>query len=528
MPDVALTRPFVFALTVLTPLSLSGCVLLNDYGGFTIGDRDAGGPDGRADASASETDASRESDAGNEVDCTSPGTIYVSEAGDDTNDGTIDAPLRSVAAAMAAARRDASIVNVHLSAGTYETVYESESEIVLVDGVTLRGGYRDDFCTYDPRTYVTTIAERFTGGGHIDPMESPIVAIRGDDLPNGVVLEGLRVSIGNETDDNHVGIRLRNTSAVLRDVVVAGGDGRSVTGIYIAGAAALTMERVTVALDDTSHESTGVHLVDVHKASLREMIVERTRSEGLLSTFGILAEYNSAADGYELEISRSRIHGGRGETSTRAIKIAHAEPTSTAVTVNIVNNLIHGGELASTTAGIELTVNPRNVSIYNNTIFTGEGENFAYGITYQYSYTAPDIRNNIIFSTGHNQFCIYQWGGAWSGDGTMSNNLFFDCPLFLFYDGGPSQISDIAALNMLRNSTANQKADSVPLVSLTGPDLLTGTMANNDWSFAEGAPCTYTDGAFPAEEITVDYFGNPRDATPSIGAIEFTGTSCTP
>lgn len=82
-------------------------------------------------------------------------------------------------------------------------------------------------------------------------------------------------------------------------------------------------------------------------------------------------------------------------------------------------------------------------------------------------------------------------------------------------------------LNALNGSSANQLASSVPLADLTGPDLLTGTMSNNDWGFAADAPCSYTDGAFPTATVTEDFFGNPRDGTPSIGAIEFTGT-CTP
>src|SRR5690606_12053463 len=130
--------------------------------------------------------------------------------------------------------------------------YESEDEIDLAPGVTLRGGFGEDLCTYDPATHVTVIEQRFGEGGDVDPDVSPIVAIRGDDLAAGVTLEGFRVSIGAETDDDHVGIRLRNTSAVIRDVRVVEGDGRGMTGVLVSGGASLTLERVTVAMDNAS------------------------------------------------------------------------------------------------------------------------------------------------------------------------------------------------------------------------------------------------------------------------------------
>lgn len=530
-----MTRPFLPLLLASLSLPLAGCVLVNDYGGFTVVDPDAGmntgidasSPDASADAEvvdAGARDGGRE-DAGPCLTATD--TLYVAEHGDDANDGSIDAPLRTIAMALAAARGDTSIANVYVSAGTYDATYESENQIELVDGVTLRGGYSDDFCTYAPATYLTEIAERFTGDG-ADPLEPPIVGILGDDLEGGVVLEGFRLSMGEEGDDSHIGIRLRNTKAVIRDVVVADGDGRHMTGIMVDGASSLTMERVTLAMDNATHSSTGVHLVDVADASLSEIIIERTVADASMDTHGIHAEYHTDGPAYALRITRSRIHGGRGGSGSIGVRVADARPSgSPAVTLRLTNNLIHGGESGGTVSGVRLSGASRNVTIYNNTIYSGETDAFRHGITYQYMGAGPDIRSNVIFSSGPQQFCIHQTNGAWNGtDMTLSNNLFFDCPFFLLYDG-TNEITDAAMLNALRNSMANQEASEVPLTSLTGPDLLTGTMANNDWGFKDGAPCTYTDGAFPAPELTIDYFGNPRDATPSIGAIEFTGT-CTP
>ncbi|MEM9194288.1 MAG: right-handed parallel beta-helix repeat-containing protein [Myxococcota bacterium] len=522
-------------LTVL-PFALGGCVLVNDFDAFRIGDAAVDGavdataeadlPDATPDAAL--PDAQPDADAAIDapVTCDEPQVVYVAEDGDDSNAGTLEAPLRNIATAMAQVQDQATLTTVHVGAGSFPTLYESATQISLPDGVTLRGGFSPDFCTYDPATYQTTIEQTFLGGIAIDPMVPPIVSIRGENLTSGVTLEGFRLSIGRERDDSHTGIVLINTPATIRDVTVADGDGREMLGIDVRDAPTARIERVFLAMDNASHASGGISLRNVENVVLDQITVERTLNQGVLASYGIRAVYTVPSPNYEFDLTRSRIHGGRGSSNSRGVFIdAQMIPTSF-VRATITNSLIHGGESGSTNYGVDIAGRSRNVRLYHNTIYTGENGSFGYGIVFAYQGSGPDLRNNIIFSGNTQQFCVWHQNSSWTGlDVTLSNNLFFDCPFALLEDG--TLTTDIGALNMLRNSTANQLANTPPLTSLTGPDMLTGTMGNNDWGFPEGAPCALTDGAFPLATVTNDYQGNARDMTPTIGAIEFSGT-CTP
>src|SRR5690606_28990532 len=132
---------------------------------------------------------------------------------------------------------------------------------------------------------------------------------------------------------------------------------------------------------------------------------------------------------------RSRIHGGRGGSSSRAISIEDGRGGGTAITAKIVNNLLHGGESASGQSwGLYMSGSSRNIDVFHNTIYAGEAGGFAHGVQYQYVSSGADVRNNVIFAVPESQhFCVYRTGGsAWSGsDETLSNNLFFGCTFAL-------------------------------------------------------------------------------------------------
>lgn len=503
---------------------LPGCVFLDDYGKFEFA---AGSPDGGSDGGVDDVDVDGEVPV---EPCDRSDTVYVAIDGDDANPGTLDAPLATLVAALAKVADDEGLTRIYLGAGDFEGHYETPSQIVLVDGVTLRGGFSSDFCTYDPATYVTRIVEIFGRGvsDDVDPVESPITTVVAYDLPNGVVLEGLRIVLAEESDDAVAGIRLARTSAVLRDVVVEGGDGKYLHGIQVEDAPELTLERVTVSLQRSYQGGAAIRLDDVEEAVLREVRVDRPYYDSSFQYTAVRSEYHDVL-APKLTIERSMIHGGRSTSWTAGIIVEDFRASGTRLTARVVNNLVHAGEKGGQSYAIKFTGRSQGVSILHNTVYLGEATGFAYGISYEYAYSGADIRNNIIFADETNHFCVQRTGDGtiWNGMfETLSNNLFFDCP-FALLSNGSTRIQTIEALNALSNVSANHLAASSPLADFTGPDLLAGTMANNDWGLAEGVPCTYARGGFAIPSVTTDFYGRTRSATPTIGAIEFTG-ECTP
>ena len=87
--------------------------------------------------------------------------LYASPSGSDANPGTREAPLRTVAAAIAAAAPNGA--DVFLAGGTY-----AEDQFTLASGVSLFGGFDPSFTDRDPAANVTILSggtTAMTGGG---------------------------------------------------------------------------------------------------------------------------------------------------------------------------------------------------------------------------------------------------------------------------------------------------------------------------------------------------------------------------
>lgn len=66
------------------------------------------------------------------------GPIFVAPSGSDANPGTIESPMRTIGAAIRAARSHTPIRDVYVAEGTYT------GPVVLAEGVNLYGGYDPD------------------------------------------------------------------------------------------------------------------------------------------------------------------------------------------------------------------------------------------------------------------------------------------------------------------------------------------------------------------------------------------------
>ncbi len=102
--------------------------------------------------------------------------VYVTSRGSDRNPGTRARPMRSIGAAIARARRGGK--DVLVAQGNYD------EHVVLVPGVSVFGGYRDDFRDRDPERF-PVVLERAGAPGE------PVVSCRG--ILRATRLEGVTV-----------------------------------------------------------------------------------------------------------------------------------------------------------------------------------------------------------------------------------------------------------------------------------------------------------------------------------------------
>ncbi len=158
--------------------------------------------------------------------------IFVGPAGSDSNPGTREAPLLTVAAAIAAA--SAAGGDVYLSRGTY-----SQSEFALASGVSLYGGFDEHFATRDPASNPTVLAggpAAMTGSGVTDVrVDGLTVQSANATTPGGssyaVLLRGCRdITVRQcvlQAGNGAAGVDAQNGAAGTPGV--AGGDGSAGT-----------------------------------------------------------------------------------------------------------------------------------------------------------------------------------------------------------------------------------------------------------------------------------------------------------
>ncbi|HET7499166.1 MAG TPA: Ig-like domain-containing protein, partial [Candidatus Eisenbacteria bacterium] len=138
--------------------------------------------------------------------------VFVRPNGDDANAGTKEAPLRTVAAAIAAAPAHGG--TVYLAKGTY-----SQDQFALASGVSLYGGYDDAFQNRDPAANVTV----FSGGA---------IALLADGVSNARV-DGITIRSADATGpgSSSYAAFLRGSSGVtFHECTLEAGKGAAGTG----------------------------------------------------------------------------------------------------------------------------------------------------------------------------------------------------------------------------------------------------------------------------------------------------------
>jgi hypothetical protein len=370
------------------------------------------------------------------------GVVFVHPIGNDSNDGTPQAPLATVQAGLDKASALEYVPgSVLVGAGTYTADYRS-TEIpvaaLTVDGISLYGGYSaTDWSVRDPAVHVTTLQDTSsTGGDTVDPNRAVYVstAITGatvldgftvqggaGDMSSGAFVEGdatLRNNVfqGGSGDSSN-GILLYGTSAaplltgntlhggsgtsasygvlalsgprpILRGNALHGGSGNWSYGLRVMESIA-TVEQQNTIDGGTGVVSRGVDLYDAD-VTIVDSTISGGGGSGTSSRYGIYG--GSLATG---TVARNSITGGSTPTD---VSSSYGIWITAGSDLSIDSNpLIDGGSVASgTTYGIGIHYTARADITNNPDIRGGSGANKSYGI---YIYSTPTTDSTIHGNT---------------------------------------------------------------------------------------------------------------------------------
>ncbi|MGM0556168.1 MAG: hypothetical protein ACQEVA_07300 [Myxococcota bacterium] len=114
--------------------------------------------------------------------------IFVAKSGDDSNPGSPDQPLLTIAEALSTATSTSGLDHIYVSRGLYE------EQVTLANGVSIYGGYAADQGWTRRNTFVTKIYNDGTAG-------QPPVAVKGSGLSNTTTVDLLTIESGSASGD---------------------------------------------------------------------------------------------------------------------------------------------------------------------------------------------------------------------------------------------------------------------------------------------------------------------------------------
>jgi len=276
----------------------------------------------------------------------------------------------------AAARGD----TVQVSQGRYL------ENITLKKGVTLEGGWNDDFSQRDPSRYVSTIDGSKKGGW---------VVYGADDatLDGFTIVNGTRVEGAGATVSAGAGVHCNATSPVIRNNVI---EANAPAGIYCSGSSAIITGNLI-----SKNEEAGIYLENGCSLKIKGNTIMENGMAGM-ATGGMVPS--------TFEVLNNIIHNN---------PLAGIE--AKAATGTISNNIIYENK----SAGVRCVLTP--LDIINNTIVA----NGRSGIVVEDPASVPNIKNNII--THNEDAGIRASGDGYSYNLLFSNNNTGDCnPRYLW------------------------------------------------------------------------------------------------
>lgn len=188
-----------------------------------------------------------------------PNVLYVRDDGENGDPGTVEAPMRTIQWAIEQAVIQGGIDTIRVAQGNYGVDYANDDHIVMVDGVSLYGGYRSDWGDRDPNAYVTQIVD-----------EAPSAIPSSDSDPHRSIEIPAGVGADTVFDGFHVGITrgqfraavfVQGDASIHGNVLVPTTDAEAVrvTGVRIIDAdPSVTANHIALQLEQTAGLIDGV------------------------------------------------------------------------------------------------------------------------------------------------------------------------------------------------------------------------------------------------------------------------------
>lgn len=333
-----------------------------------------------------------------------------------SNPGTKEQPLSTIQDGIQKAKTlfiddGSNTAEVRVAQGTYTSDFHNSGArdnpvISMIDGISVYGGYSDDFEDKNTASYLTQIVDSSTDGGTDN---SPNRAVEFTvSFTKETVLDGLRITIGAGTHNTGILCNATSSFVAISNNTIRGhdrlNDGDNGYGITLIDCGSLVIEENDINPEWSNTNSYGIYC-DNSTATIEQNIIKGGSAEDLEYTFtlGIFATGNNAP----MIINNSKIDcGSKGDNGQRyGIYL-----NMLSVSINLV---IYNNEFTNEASGgavyfiYEANANSDPYSVQNNFF------NYQNGIYYlDYNPTPDPVFWNEIDS---------QSISTQSGNGTLSS-----------------------------------------------------------------------------------------------------------
>lgn len=391
--------------------------------------------------------------------------VYVSTAidatnpGSPSNQGTMRSPLSIISDAIAKANTiyaagEGMPAKVCVAHGDYYVNwYSNTNRIVMVEGISLYGGYSSTFNEHNPLLYISSITDLSNAGGVGWPSSNRTVDFTDPLITNATVIDGFTIYGGGSNSDGYAAgiICFDGAKPTIKNNIIRGGDKENsrTYGIINTSSPVIQSNSIfggkgKVAAGGNKGNSFGIYNEYQTGVTCSPEISDNIIDGGSgYNSYGIYF-YNS----YNVLILRNNINAGSGDQNTYGIVFYSI------YSINIINNLVYGGTGKYETYGIYCQNS--SPKIFNNTIDGGyssaSNPNNLFGIYIEDSASSPLIKNNIIFTSDDSfspskRFGVYE--NAVSIILELKNNNIYSCAGALYFDKETGVKTTISSVNSL-------------------------------------------------------------------------------